>query len=55
MPGGAFCLLVDEPPAGMEAFFREAGAPHPDAEPDLRAALAAAVRHGWEFAGRSPR
>ncbi len=36
-------------PAGMEAFFREAGATSADAEPDLPAALAAAVRHGWEF------
>jgi mannose-6-phosphate isomerase-like protein (cupin superfamily) len=37
-------------PAGMEAFFREVGAPHPGADADLGAALAAAVRHGWEFA-----
>jgi quercetin dioxygenase-like cupin family protein len=36
-------------PAGMEAFFREVGAPAADADPDLPAALAAAVRHGWEF------
>jgi quercetin dioxygenase-like cupin family protein len=36
-------------PAGMEEFFREAGAPSPDAEIDPRAALAAATRHGWRF------
>jgi quercetin dioxygenase-like cupin family protein len=36
-------------PAGMEAFFREAGASSADAEADAPAALAAAVRHGWEF------
>ncbi len=36
-------------PAGLEAFFLEAGAPCAEAEPDLAAALAAALRHGWEF------
>jgi len=36
-------------PAGLEEFFLEAGAPTADAEPDLAAALAAAIRHGWEF------
>lgn len=36
-------------PAGMERFFLEAGAPVPDAELDVAAALAAAERHGWEF------
>ncbi|HMJ04369.1 MAG TPA: cupin domain-containing protein [Conexibacter sp.] len=36
-------------PAGMEAFFREAGAASAGAEADLPAALASAVRHGWEF------
>lgn len=36
-------------PAGMERFFLEAGAPVPDEPVDLAAALAAAVRHGWEF------
>jgi quercetin dioxygenase-like cupin family protein len=37
-------------PAGMEEFFREAGAASPDAEVDRRAALDAATRHGWRFA-----
>ncbi len=36
-------------PAGMEHFFLEAGAPTPDSEPDLAAALACATRHGWQF------
>jgi quercetin dioxygenase-like cupin family protein len=36
-------------PAGMEDFFREAGAASPDAEIDDRGALAAATRHGWRF------
>jgi len=36
-------------PPGMERFFLEAGLPNPDGEVDLRVALAAAVRHGWEF------
>jgi quercetin dioxygenase-like cupin family protein len=36
-------------PAGMERFFLEAGAPTPDAPADVGAALASAVRHGWEF------
>jgi quercetin dioxygenase-like cupin family protein len=36
-------------PAGMERFFLEAGVPSSDSEIDLRAALASAVRHGWEF------
>jgi Cupin domain len=36
-------------PAGMELFFREAGAPSPEAEVDRGAALAAALRHGWRF------
>jgi quercetin dioxygenase-like cupin family protein len=39
-------------PAGMERFFAEAGAPAQDAPVDTRAALAAALRHGWEFVGR---
>jgi quercetin dioxygenase-like cupin family protein len=38
-------------PAGMERFFREAGALSADAPIDLIAALDAATRHGWEFAG----
>lgn len=36
-------------PAGMEDFFLEAGATTEDAEIDTRQALAAAMRHGWEF------
>lgn len=36
-------------PAGMERFFLEAGAPTPEAEIDVAAALASASRHGWEF------
>lgn len=36
-------------PAGMEEFFREAGAPTPEAEVDRRAALDSALRHGWQF------
>lgn len=38
-------------PAGMEEFFREAGAATADVEPDLGAALASAQRHGWRFVG----
>lgn len=40
-------------PAGMQEFFLEAGAPTAHTEPDLAAALAAAIRHGWEFITRS--
>jgi quercetin dioxygenase-like cupin family protein len=36
-------------PAGMEEFFRQAGAPSQAAHVDPRAAFEAAVRHGWEF------
>jgi quercetin dioxygenase-like cupin family protein len=36
-------------PAGMEEFFREAGAPSPDTEVDRGAALESALRHGWRF------
>lgn len=36
-------------PAGMERFFLEAGAASNDAETDPAAALASAIRHGWEF------
>lgn len=36
-------------PAGMEEFFREAGAPSPEAEVDRGAAFASALRHGWRF------
>jgi quercetin dioxygenase-like cupin family protein len=36
-------------PAGMEGFFREAGATAPDASVDRRTALDAATRHGWRF------
>ena len=41
--------LLTFTPAGMEEFFREAGAPAPDAEPDRDAVLDAAIRHGWRF------
>ncbi len=41
--------LLTFSPAGMEAFFREAGAPSPDAEVDRDAVLDAAIRHGWRF------
>jgi uncharacterized RmlC-like cupin family protein len=44
---GRRVLIFD--PAGMEAFFLEAGAASPEAELDGRAALAAALRHGWQF------
>lgn len=36
-------------PGGMENFFLEAGASSADGDIDRRAALASAVRHGWEF------
>ncbi|MBS1891543.1 MAG: hypothetical protein JST59_09625 [Actinobacteria bacterium] len=36
-------------PAGMEEFFREAGASEPEAEPDREAVRDAAIRHGWRF------
>jgi quercetin dioxygenase-like cupin family protein len=36
-------------PAGMERFFLEVGAPNAEIEIDLRAAGAAAARHGWQF------
>lgn len=45
--GGRRVVLFS--PAGMERFFLEAGAATPGAEVDPRAALAAAVCHGWEF------
>jgi quercetin dioxygenase-like cupin family protein len=41
--------LLTFDPAGMEGFFLDAGAASPDAEVDGRAALAAAIRHGWQF------
>jgi quercetin dioxygenase-like cupin family protein len=40
-------------PAGMERFFLDAGVPTAESEVDLRAALASAVRHGWEFVAES--
>jgi quercetin dioxygenase-like cupin family protein len=47
--GGPGRRLLIFSPAGMEEFFREAGAPSPDAEADLGAALESALRHGWRF------
>ena len=41
--------LLTFTPAGMEEFFREAGATAPDAELDRDAVLDAAIRHGWRF------
>jgi quercetin dioxygenase-like cupin family protein len=41
-------LLVFSP-AGMEEFFREAGAPSREAVVDRGAALESALRHGWHF------
>ena len=43
-------LLVFSP-AGMEEFFREAGAASAEEEVDGRVALASALRHGWRFVG----
>jgi quercetin dioxygenase-like cupin family protein len=41
--------LLTFSPAGMEEFFREAGAASPEAEVDRAATAAAATRHGWQF------
>ena len=41
--------LLTFSPAGMEEFFREAGAASPEAESDRAATADAAVRHGWRF------
>jgi quercetin dioxygenase-like cupin family protein len=41
--------LLTFTPAGMEEFFREAGASSPDDEVDRAATLDAALRHGWRF------
>ena len=41
--------LLTFSPAGMEEFFREAGAPAPDAEVDRTVVRDAALRHGWRF------
>ncbi len=41
--------LLTFTPAGMEEFFREAGASSPDAEVDGAAVLGSALRHGWRF------
>jgi quercetin dioxygenase-like cupin family protein len=41
--------LLTFAPAGMEEFFREAGALSPDAEANRTATREAALRHGWEF------
>ena len=62
---GAFCLLVDHPPAGwalpphlhtdaaetigMEEFFREAGSASAEIDADRTATAEAAVRYGWQF------
>jgi quercetin dioxygenase-like cupin family protein len=51
--GGPGRRIVMFSPAGMEGFFREAGAPSQAADVDPRAAFEAAVRHGWEFIGVS--
>jgi len=42
-------------PAGIERFFAETGSPTPGANVDRAAALASALRHGWEFVADSPR
>jgi quercetin dioxygenase-like cupin family protein len=47
-PGPGRRLLIFSP-AGMEEFFRAAGAPSSDAEVDRGAALQSALRHGWRF------
>ena len=36
-------------PAGMENFFLETGVASEDADIDINAALASAIRHGWDF------
>jgi len=41
---GAFCLIVDHPPAGWSL-----PAHRHRSEIDAAAALASATRHGWEF------
>jgi quercetin dioxygenase-like cupin family protein len=41
-------------PAGIERFFEETGTPTPDDAVDRAAALASAVRHGWEFVAPDP-
>jgi quercetin dioxygenase-like cupin family protein len=41
--------LLTFAPAGMEEFFREAGAAAPDTETDRAAVRDAAIRHGWRF------
>jgi mannose-6-phosphate isomerase-like protein (cupin superfamily) len=41
--------LLTFSPAGMEAFFREAGSPSAAEEADRAETAAAAVRHGWRF------
>lgn len=41
--------LVIFSPGGMEQFFLEAGTASADAGVDRSAALASALRHGWEF------
>jgi quercetin dioxygenase-like cupin family protein len=41
--------LLTFTPAGMEEFFREAGAPSPDDIVDRAATHDSALRHGWQF------
>jgi quercetin dioxygenase-like cupin family protein len=41
--------LLTFTPAGMEEFFREAGAPSPDDAVDRAATRDSALRHGWRF------
>ncbi|MBS1677986.1 MAG: cupin domain-containing protein [Actinobacteria bacterium] len=46
---GAGRRLLTFAPAGMEEFFREAGAASPAAEVERTAVRDAAIRHGWRF------
>jgi hypothetical protein len=41
--------LLTFSPAGMEEFFREAGAPSPDGAVNRAATRDSALRHGWQF------
>ncbi len=44
----AGCRVLLFSPAGIEHFFLEAGSASEDDQPDVRALMAAAERHGWE-------